>query len=258
MPVFPTSPGKMRAPLGSELRGAGTPSYSCCSRHRLGGQAGGARFMAHSNRRSGMELSNLERYQRIAMWYDLLDLPFEYGRYRHIRPRLFQGLFGRILDAGVGTGRNIPFYPPDARVLGFDLSPAMLARATRRRKQSTISVELRELDITRLGLPDATFDAAVATFLFCVLPDDQQLAGLRELARVVKAGGSIRLLEYVRPRQVLRRYVSRLWQPWITWAYGASFDRNTEVYVHDAGLELTASHFVVQDLIKLIELRVPV
>jgi hypothetical protein len=54
-------------------------------------------------------LSNLERYQRIARVYDLLDLPFEYGRYRKIRPLLFRGLSGRILEAGVGTGRNIPF-----------------------------------------------------------------------------------------------------------------------------------------------------
>src|SRR5665811_1976690 len=57
------------------------------------------------------ELSNLERYERIARFYDLLDLPFEYGRYQKIRPLLFEGLSGRLLDAGVGTGRNFPFYP---------------------------------------------------------------------------------------------------------------------------------------------------
>jgi hypothetical protein len=53
-----------------------------------------------------VSLSNFERYQRIAWAYDLLDLPFEYGRYRKIRPMLFRGLSGRILEAGVGTGRN--------------------------------------------------------------------------------------------------------------------------------------------------------
>ena len=55
-------------------------------------------------------LSTFDRYQRIAPVYDLLDLPFEYGRYRRIRRLLFQGLSGRLLDAGVGTGRNFPFY----------------------------------------------------------------------------------------------------------------------------------------------------
>jgi len=53
------------------------------------------------------DLSNLERYQRIAWAYDLLDFPFEYGRYRKIRPQMFRGISGRILDAGVGTGREL-------------------------------------------------------------------------------------------------------------------------------------------------------
>jgi len=53
--------------------------------------------------------SNLDRYERIAPLYDLLDLPFEFSRYRKIRHLLFQGLTGRVLDAGVGTGRNIAF-----------------------------------------------------------------------------------------------------------------------------------------------------
>ena len=73
-----------------------------------------------------MPFSNFERYQRIAWAYDLLDFPFEYGRYRKIRPKMFCGLSGRILDAGVGTGRNFPFYPPGSEVVGIDLSPAML------------------------------------------------------------------------------------------------------------------------------------
>ena len=82
-----------------------------------------------------MTLSNLQRYERIARVYDLLDLPFEYGRYRRIRPLTFRDLSGRILDAGVGTGRNFPSYPPGSDVVGIDLSPAMLARAERMRDQ---------------------------------------------------------------------------------------------------------------------------
>src|SRR5438270_12226557 len=139
-----------------------------------------------------MSLSNLERYQRIAWIYDLLDLPFEYGRYRKIRPLLFRGLSGRILEAGVGTGRNFPFYPLGSEVVGIDLSPAMLSRAERRRHSAPARVELRQMDVTRLDFPDRSFEAAVAAFLFCTLPDELQVAGMRELGRVVKAGGIIR------------------------------------------------------------------
>lgn len=199
--------------------------------------------------------STLDRYQRIAPLYDLLDLPFEYRRYRKIRPLLFAGLSGRILDAGVGTGRNFPFYPRDAKVIGIDLSPAMLARAARRRPLAAAEVELRQMDVTHLDFEDCTFDAAVATFLFCVLPDELQVPALKEIGRVVKQGGIIRLLEYTRPRGALRRAATKVWEPWINWAYGASFDRRTEERIPEAGLQLIEVRFVVDDLIKLMSAR---
>jgi len=197
-------------------------------------------------------MSNLERYERIAAFYDFLDLPFEYGRYRKIRPLLFEGLSGRLLDAGVGTGRNFPFYPPTTTVIGVDLSPAMLARAERRRGLAAAPVELRQMDVTRLDYPDRYFDSAVATFLFCVLPDELQVPALKELCRVVKPGGLIRLLEYTRPRGAVRRAITKIWEPWVYWAYGAGFDRRTEEHVPKAGLQLIDSHFVAGDLIKII------
>jgi ubiquinone/menaquinone biosynthesis C-methylase UbiE len=192
-------------------------------------------------RRGQSVLSTFERYQRIAPLYDLLDLPFEYGRYRQIRRLLFQGLAGRLLDAGVGTGRNFPFYPAGSTVVGIDISPAML--------------ELRQMDVTRLDFADRTFDGAVATFLFCVLPDELQMPALKELGRVVKAGGPVRLLEYVRPHQTIRRALARFWEPWIAWAYGASFDRRTEEHVPEAGLVLVDARFVVDELVRLISAR---
>jgi len=172
--------------------------------------------------------SDLDRYERIAPLYDLLDLPFEYSR---------------------------AYYPPEAQVVGIDISPAMLARAERRRLSLGAQVELHQMDVTNLAFADHSFDGAVATFLFCVLPDDLQVGALREIGRVVKSGGIIRLLEYVRPRTSLRRAIVRLWEPWVARAYGASFDRRTEEHVPEAGLELVESRFVVGDLVKLISIR---
>ncbi len=136
------------------------------------------------------------RYQRVAPLYDLLDLPFEYGRYRALRRQMFEGLSGAILDAGIGTGRNMPFYPEHGRVVGIDLSPAMLARAQRRRERLGAEVELLEMDVLRTRFPDDSFDAVVASFLFCVLEPEQQASALRELGRICKPGGQIRILEY--------------------------------------------------------------
>lgn len=200
--------------------------------------------------------TNVARYQRIARFYDFLDAPFERKRYSPLRPLLFENLTGDLLDAGVGTGRNCAYYPPQAVVSGIDTSAAMLARAHERCPTLAAGGRLFQMDVTELQFPAASFDGAVASFLFCVLPDEQQVPALRELGRVVRPGGLIRLLEYVRPQGWLRRLVTRIWQPWIAWAYGASFDRHTEQHVPAAGLELVESRYVVDDLLKLLTLRV--
>ena len=88
-----------------------------------------------------------------------------------------------------------------------------------------------------------------------VLPGESQLKALRELGRVVKAGGMIRLLNYVRPRGAVLASIARLSQPFAAWAFAASFDRRTEESVTEAGLELVDTRYVVFDLIRLIEAR---
>ncbi len=108
-----------------------------------------------------------------------------------MRPQLFAGVSGIILDAGVGTGRNLPFYPEGSRVTGVDSSPGMIARARERRDKLGKNVELLEMNVLDTAFPDRHFDAIVATFLFCVLDDDQQLPALRELECVCRPGGVI-------------------------------------------------------------------
>ena len=197
------------------------------------------------------------RYRRIARFYDVLDRPFERKRYQPVRPALFEGLSGRILDAGIGTGCNMPFYPGGAHVVGIDLSQAMLRRALARRKQLDVDVPLAGMDILQPAFPDGVFDSAVATFLFCVLAPEDQRPALAALRRIVKPGGEIRLLEYAYSRHPVRRFVQLLWAPWVRFAYGAGFDRGTARYVPEAGLELVAERFLYLDMIKLIIARVP-
>lgn len=194
-------------------------------------------------------------YGAIARFYDLLDLPFENARYRPIRERLFEGLGGTILDAGVGTGRNIPFYPPGADVVGIDLSPAMLARARQRAAGLGRAVDLLVMDAAATAFADGRFDGIVATFLFCVLGEAEQLPALRELWRLVKPGGEIRLVEYVYSKRPAKRLVMRLWAPWVRLMYGAAFDRGTERYIAAAGLRIAEERFVFEDIIKLLVLK---
>ena len=194
-------------------------------------------------------------YNRIARFYDILDLPFELIRYRRLRRALFEGLSGELLDAGIGTGRNIPFYPDGARVTGIDNSPAMLARARRRKDKLGSAVILREMDVMALDFADDSFDAVASSFLFCVLAPEQQQPALEELRRVCRPGGVIRILEYSQSANPWRRAAMKLWAPWVRFAYGAAFDRHTERYIEAAGLELVEKRYLHADIIKLLTLR---
>ncbi len=206
-------------------------------------------------------------YNHIARLYDVLDLPFEFARYRPLRRLLFEGLKGDLLDAGVGTGRNFPFYPDTDRrtgkvtgkvtgkATGIDLSPAMLARARMRKEELGTRVDLHQMDVMELDFADDSFDSIVSTFLFCVLDADDQQPALKELCRVCRPDGTICILEYAMSEKPVRRFVMKLWAPWVRFAYGAAFDRNTQQYLSGAGLELIEETFVFKDIIKLLKVR---
>jgi ubiquinone/menaquinone biosynthesis C-methylase UbiE len=179
-------------------------------------------------------------------------LPFERVRYKPVREILFKGLSGDLLDAGVGTGRNFPYYPDGAKVTGIDLSPAMLGRARWRKKKLGISVELIEGNVTAMDFANDSFDTIVSTFLFCVLEAEHQLPALKELRRVCRPDGSIHILEYSISERPLHRFIMKLWAPWVRFAYGAAFDRNTEQYLDAAGLKLVKTEFLYEDIIKIL------
>lgn len=102
----------------------------------------------------------------------------------------------RVLEAGVGTGLSLGYYPRDSVVLGVDLSEDMLrrARAKVRRRALNHVRGLQVMDVCRLGYADGTFDAVVAQFLITLVPDPE--AALSEFLRVVRPGGGIVLANH--------------------------------------------------------------
>src|SRR5665811_1649212 len=88
------------------------------------------------------------RYDRLSRTYDLMEWAAERRAFEGYRRRLWSLVEGRrILEVGVGTGKNIPFYPGGAEVTAIDLSPGMLDKARRRAAELGSSVELREMDV---------------------------------------------------------------------------------------------------------------
>ena len=167
-------------------------------------------------------------YDRIAPVYDLLDGIYEHSWKRRLRAELFGHARGRMLDVGIGTGCNIPFYPPGCEVVGIDLSRRMLARARRRARELGRRVSLRRMNLLALDFPDASFDTVSATFVLLCLPDELQAPALRELRRVTRPDGRILLLDYKRSLKPGLRLVRSCLAPWLKWAFAATFDATTE------------------------------
>ncbi len=179
-------------------------------------------------------------YDRLAGRYDLLELPMEWLAFRRWRQRLWRRVKGpRVLEIGVGTGKNIPFYPADIAVTAIDLSPRMLERARRRAaRYPDRTVELLEMDAQALRFPDNTFDEAAATFVFCSVPDP--VLGLQEALRVTKPGGRLHLLEHMRVHpERIGRWMDRL-DPLIYRLTGVHIARRTVDNVQRAGWVLEA------------------
>lgn len=112
------------------------------------------------------------RYDRASRFYDRMEGLLEKRGFRDWREQLWSMVHGsRILEVGVGTGKNLPYHPAGTGIIAIDLSSGMLRRARGRAAQSAARLELFEMDAQHLEFPDASFDAVVATFVFCSVPD---------------------------------------------------------------------------------------
>ena len=129
-----------------------------------------------------------------------METPLELLAFNRLRRRLWSEVHGaRVLEVGVGTGKNLPYHPDGARSVAIDISPRMLRRAASRAQHLGRDVDLVLADAQHLPFRDDTFDSAADTFVFCSVPDP--IAGLEEVRRVVRDEGQIHLVEHVRAPQ---------------------------------------------------------
>lgn len=138
-----------------------------------------------------MDTQSIERaYQRYANIYDLtFGKIFHKGRV--VAAELLDVQAGdTVLEVGVGTGLTLPFFTPDCRIVGIDLSEHMLDKAKKNiASHGMDNVEIMRMDAMNLDFPDDSFDSVIAAYVISVVPDPIKV--LSEMMRVCKEGGKI-------------------------------------------------------------------
>lgn len=142
-----------------------------------------------------------------------------------------------FLEIGVGTGKNMAYYLKNSKITAIDLSDRMLALAQKRAEIANIeNRDLMQMDAQALIFPDERFDAVVATFVYCSVPDP--VLGLREIKRVLRPDGKAVFLEHIYPENPLLGGIFDLLNPIVVRIWGANINRHTLANIQRAGLEI--------------------
>jgi ubiquinone/menaquinone biosynthesis C-methylase UbiE len=192
------------------------------------------------------------RYDRVSAIYDVLESPMELMALKKWRLEVMKGLTGKVLEVGVGTGKNIEYYPEGLDITAIDFSEKMLAKAKDKAARLGKKVDLRHMDVQNLEFPDQTFDTIFTTCVFCSVPDP--IMGLKEMGRVCKKNGKIIMIEHVRSERAVVGLVMDIFNPLVVNLYGANINRRTVENVYKAGFTKVEVSNLSRDIVKKIQI----
>jgi ubiquinone/menaquinone biosynthesis C-methylase UbiE len=155
------------------------------------------------------------------------------------RRRLLAGLTGAVIEVGAGNGLNFAFYPPEvSHVLAVEPEPYLRGLAERAATKAPVPVDVVDGDAEQLPAGDATFDAAVASLMLCSVHDPAK--ALREMYRVVRPGGQLRVIEHVRAETPALTRVQRVLDAtiWPALCGGCHTNRDTTAAIENAGFTI--------------------
>ena len=151
--------------------------------------------MTAAEQEDRLDVATKRKWDAASRTFDLVSFA-DVHRFGPHKRRLFSRIRGATLMVAAGTG--IAFFQPGHSILAIDISPAMLERAGRRASRYEVDIELRQMDVCELALPDASFDTVVTVCTMCSVP--KPIRGLRELHRVLRPNGQLLMFEHVLSR----------------------------------------------------------
>lgn len=176
-----------------------------------------------------------KKYDRVSYFYDFTKRMMNSSLTKH-RKKLLSNIKGEVLEVGVGTGVNIPFYNNTARVTGIDLSPKMLFKAIKKAKIAKRNYSLLVMDAENLKFKDKTFDYIVCTCVLCSIPNP--VKALEEMRRVLKPDGQILMLEHMLSKNPLIAFFENTLNPLTKGLFGININRDTIKNIQKSGLKI--------------------
>jgi SAM-dependent methyltransferase len=177
-----------------------------------------------------------QEHRLFAALYDRMTAALEEGMLAERRAGLLADLTGQVLDAGAGTGANLPHLRAASRVVAAEPDPAMRRRMAAKLADAPVPVELTGDAAEALQQPDASFDAVVFTQVLCTVADPDR--ALAEARRVLRPGGRLIILEHVRGNGNLARWQDRLTPLWSRLIPGCHLGRDTAAAIERAGFTI--------------------
>lgn len=194
-----------------------------------------------------------EAYGEAASWFDLAMAPMEWLGIGRLRRELLSRARGRVLEVAVGTGVSFGHYPEGCRIVGGDLTLAMLRRAREKADDAGLGVHLAVMDAERLAVPDAGFDTVVDQLSLCTFRDP--VAALREMSRACRPDGRILLLEHGRSDRGWMARGQDRWADAHERQMGCRWNREPRLLAEAAGLEPVTARRAFFGVFHLMELR---
>lgn len=175
--------------------------------------------------------------------------------YRKMRKKYLGSLRNqKILEIGVGTGKNLKYYHKSNQVWGFDRSAAMLREAMQEREKRNLQhVHLSLQEDIPWNLPTSDFDVVIATFVMCTMRNPAPV--FREILTHISPGKRLIIFEYTKPKSRFLRFITVLLNPLTKLVFGVDFKRSPSIEYRGKSWEVVNSDEIMGDMLKVINLR---
>jgi ubiquinone/menaquinone biosynthesis C-methylase UbiE len=168
----------------------------------------------------------------------LINLAMRNKELRPFRERVVGAAEGRVLEIGVGSGMNLPFYRPPAReVLALEPAPRLMTMAKSASQATSIPVKFLEASAEAIPLDEHSVDTIVTTWTLCSIP--QAAAALADMRRVLRPGCRLLFAEHgLAPDESVRRWQNRLTPVWRRIGGGCHLNRPIRSMIEGAGFHV--------------------